>query len=305
MSHRKTEPPTSRGVHQSSEPPPPYSATAGHPSASYVYRSTLSGPPSLFHSINHSSQLISGRHNAQCTEQIEEDEKLLETIRASARDFLANAWRHFPISGSGPRANRRDFIAELYVAPETAVPYSDGWCLSGADERRKEDVYVQESRVSYEVRGETGYFRSSKGRKDQEWSFSDEARADTKWSSELAGQDAVEVDGLLWWQDEEQARRLANRLAAEFLDSPLDPAKSASNGAVVYKRKCNAEDPPTPSYKESLVHPPRACEDNAAKTGSVKTVVKAEEFTFRRENEMGLWESASGWTIIITCTFRC
>lgn len=36
--------------------------------------------------------------------------------------------------------------------------------------------------------------------------------------------------------------------------------------------------------------------------GSVKATTRAEQMTFRRENEMGLWESRSGWTIIFTVT---
>ncbi|AEO68457.1 uncharacterized protein THITE_2170766 [Thermothielavioides terrestris NRRL 8126] len=42
----------------------------------------------------------------------------------------------------------------------------------------------------------------------------------------------------------------------------------------------------------------------AGEDGSVKMTVRADEVTFRRENEFGIWESKTGWGIVVTVTVR-
>lgn len=72
-----------------------------------------------------------------------------------------------------------------------------------------------------------------------------------------------------WWADEEQARWLAERLRRELASSP----------------SCCVDAPRLRDVAER-----------------VNAEVRAEETAFRRENEMGLWDSKSGWTIVVAAT---
>ncbi|ROW06620.1 hypothetical protein VMCG_04252 [Cytospora schulzeri] len=74
-------------------------------------------------------------------------------------------------------------------------------------------------------------------------------------------------EDLMWWHDEGLAGRLASRIR-----SYLPEARNAGDT------------------------------DNHA--GPMKTSVQAEEVTLRRETDMGLWESSSGWAIILRLSMR-
>lgn len=86
-----------------------------------------------------------------------------------------------------------------------------------------------------------------------------------RWSD---GEDDASGSGLaLWWDDEAMARRLAR-----FLQPPQAPSRSSDA---------------------------RPWSAAARMNEAISMAVRVEEATFRRENEMGLWESKTGWAIIV------
>jgi hypothetical protein len=50
----------------------------------------------------------------------------------------------------------------------------------------------------------------------------------------------------------------------------------------------------------SPVSPALSSPTSGGENDAVKMTVRAEEVTFRKENEFGLWESRTGWGIVVT-----
>jgi hypothetical protein len=66
------------------------------------------------------------------------------------------------------------------------------------------------------------------------------------------------------------------------------------------KKAAEQSSPGLPSpVSPGLPSPASPGEDDA-----VKMTVRAEEVTFRRENDFGVWESMSGWGIVVTVRVR-
>ncbi|KAK4101251.1 hypothetical protein N658DRAFT_496547 [Parathielavia hyrcaniae] len=57
---------------------------------------------------------------------------------------------------------------------------------------------------------------------------------------------------------------------------------------------------PSLSVTAPAVSPGLSSPGSGAEDDSVKMTVRAEEVTFRKENEFGLWESRTGWGIVVT-----
>lgn len=85
-----------------------------------------------------------------------------------------------------------------------------------------------------------------------------------RWDDEASSDPDPET--ALWWSDEDMAKRLARQLQNTMLSQPVKQAGSPGRTWSVLSR--------------------------------------AEEVTFRRENEMGIWESKTGWGIVVHLTPR-
>lgn len=155
-------------------------------------------------------------------------------------------------------------LVEATLVPDGAV--GPDWALSDGDERRGGEV-----RTVVRVR-----------------------RAEPKL--ELAG------DGHgLWWSDEAAARRLARHLqperAAPAVDRQTVRARAAQGRRSrwgLFKR----DEPPPPPV------PPVSPPASGPGRDDVTMSAGAEEVTFRRENEMGIWESRTGWGIVVRVRIR-
>ncbi|KAJ6439322.1 NAD-dependent epimerase/dehydratase family protein [Purpureocillium lavendulum] len=140
-----------------------------------------------------------------------------------------------------------------------------------------------------------------------DWHFSDqderrdgELRSVVRVEPEVKGDSKRPADeGTMWWDDEDTARRLAKFLCPEgpvpnlerlAVRAHVKEAKKASRWGV-FKR-----DAPQPSTL-----PPRQAAPTKSPTAEedISMVVEADEVTFRRENEMGIWESRTGWGILV------
>ncbi|KAJ4415728.1 hypothetical protein N0V82_007157 [Gnomoniopsis sp. IMI 355080] len=163
--------------------------------------------------------------------------------------------------------------ADLYVAPQEAVPLSSGWHLSGVSQRDDEIIgrAVQEGRVwPTETPKSTTNKQKDNDSPEANGSRESQSRPDQDaglWSAiaGLALDDAVyETQGTLWWNDERAAQELARTLDLWLVLL----------------------------WRSSML----------PGNDHVQVKISAEYMTFRRENEMGLWESKSGWTIAMAVT---
>lgn len=266
------------------------------------------------------------RHTAQAAREFDITSLLVPHIEA----FLADVTAAAP-----PRAEPDPFLAELTLVPAAAVP--PGWAMTGAAERRREGELVRVARVTGYAEGDGGDQKgkgeeggATKGaaaaaagsgrasaagddedgdgrRADAEASFDDWGRFETDET------DAEQVTPRWWWfRDEDMARRVAAYLRPEpnlerqHVQAVVAERKAAKEskspwgrlglgGSSRKKAAAAAAEQQQPS--PSPTSPGRA---GAADDDSVKMTVRADEVTFRRENEMGLWESRSGFGIVVT-----
>ncbi|KAM3528766.1 hypothetical protein MY4038_005706 [Beauveria bassiana] len=133
-----------------------------------------------------------------------------------------------------------------------------------------------------------------------------------RWGEDAArggkekGEDEEEQDKL-WWKDEDMAKRLARylqpkrKVVAVNRPTPTVAAKVAE--ARKSKSKWNMFGGGRKSSGEGNSSPVPAVAsrpDAAVEVADdVSMHVTAEEVTFRRENEMGIWESSTGWGVVV------
>ena len=163
-------------------------------------------------------------------------------------------------------------LVEATLVPGGAV--GPDWTFSDADERRSDEV-----RTVVKVR-----------------------REDPKLAGDRKkAADAQARDDDLWWSDEAMARRLAKHLQPERAAPPVDRQTVRAHVAQNKKSRWGLfkkdEPPPTPPASASA-------SGAGASRDDVTMSASAEEVTFRRENEMGIWESRTGWGIVVRVRIR-
>lgn len=107
----------------------------------------------------------------------------------------------------------------------------------------------------------------------------------------------------LWWSDEEMAHRLARHLqpkrAPPSVDKKAFPAQPLQKSAAKKSERWSffrADKPRTTEPSSSTASP--------SPPDDVAMSVKTEETTFRRQNQMGLWESKRGWGLVVVVNIR-
>lgn len=263
--------------HDPSDPPPAYTARPYAEASSVSAFPAAAGQPvpaghaspaSLIRGLSH---VLAANRDTRAADRSREDGEILRCLTSQAADFLADVstWLSSPSEGPGGTTRDGRLEAELYLAPEGAFTES-GWHSSGARDRAREGVHVREVRVQLP--------KQEKAAGDEK-PRSSEYMISPEWSSDFTGEPK---DGRLWWDDELEAHRLARCLEAE-IKGPED----LSRREVMRNVK-------SPKSSKKL-------NDGASPNAdSIRTTARAELMTFRRENEMGLWESQSGWTIVLT-----
>ncbi|KAF9878676.1 hypothetical protein CkaCkLH20_03576 [Colletotrichum karsti] len=196
-------------------------------------------------------------------------------------------------------------LAELVLVPAAAVGPS--WTVaSDADPKAGEVVQVVRV-VDPDTKGggekgddafgtgESSTSRASRG-------FDDWGRWDDEPSP---GKDRG--GRLWWWDDEGLARRLARELQPEpkmdrtVVRAAVEQAKEekkASRWGLFRGSSAEA------SSSSSSAPPPRSEKSTPGRDEDVSMSVRAEEVTFRRENEMGIWEGTRGWGIVARVRIR-
>ncbi|KAL2270695.1 hypothetical protein VTJ83DRAFT_66 [Remersonia thermophila] len=204
--------------------------------------------------------------------------------------------------------------AELTLVPAGAVP--PGAEVSGVRERAKAGELVRVVCVEVvegwqsEQQGGKGEEKKNSGEDatlqrvverpfDGEW-----GRFDTERRAEL-GEDAEAPEKALWFRDEDLARRIAAYLRPE----PNLQRKQVQAAVVEKKQEEKAGRWGLGLFgkskkKEPLVAAPDGTPPGVAAKVEVdeelvKMTVKADEITLRRENEFGVWETKTGWGVVV------
>lgn len=251
------------------EPPPAYSeiSTPGpSPSSSSLPSTSSAGQRTkvqdgLWEFQERIHEAMTQNHQDRLTYGSEEDREIRRQLMHLMSEFLGKVSKDSPKSIKDLPASVHGILkADLYMAPQEAVPLSSGWHLSGVSPRDDEIIgrAVQEGRV---WPTET---QSSKLKKESEASGAGSQSKPDHEAGLWAAVDGLSLDeavceprGTLWWNDEREAQQVARALDLQLL---------------------------------------------SCRNTYVQINMRAEYMTFRRENEMGLWESKSGWTIVMAVT---
>ena len=200
-------------------------------------------------------------------------------------------------------------LVEATIIPDTAV--GAGWSLTEKDEKlrgelRKVVKVRKDAKCIPDVKGEKG----KSYQKLEQTRERDPNRGFDEWGRWKDDDDSGDSDSqkehLLWWKDESMAYRLAKYLRPERATLSVDrqtvkqfvaQKQAKSRWGLFRKEEVTSPPPPTPPAAPVSVR-------NRPVDKNVTMSVAAEEVTFRKENEMGIWESKTGWGVVLTIRIR-
>ncbi|KAK4076923.1 uncharacterized protein Triagg1_3890 [Trichoderma aggressivum f. europaeum] len=252
--------------------PPPYSPSA-NPTSSASAQHSDARPSSIFSS--HVAGLrseITASQAARASARDDRDSYVLSLIVPYMEYFLSSISEIHPT----PR------LAEATFVPDAAI--GEGWKFSDEDERR-----AGEFRTLIRVRENTKKGDGQTKKKTDGYALSE------------GGDDGTSPS--LWWENEDMARRLAKHLQPQRpasipknTQSIRDRCASQANGSKksgIWGLFKKSDEPVRPA-------PPAAEEPK----DDVVMTAKAEQVTFRKENEFGLWETLTGFGIVVRVRIR-
>ncbi|KAH7320687.1 hypothetical protein B0I35DRAFT_477254 [Stachybotrys elegans] len=221
-----------------------------------------------------------------------------EIARASARDerdnqLLALLLPHVEhilssISAMSPAPS----LAEAIIIPEDAA--DEAWKLSDEGIERPGAVgpgirSPGNAVVTRVVRVRT------QAKKDGSSDRYEPPRETSDWAWTGSSGDDVSLSPTAWWTDEALARRLARSLQPKNPISETAPRPPPQQSKPEKSSRWKLFGGSKPSSSSSSAAPdPRPQWDN-----EVAMTVKAEEVTFRKENDFGIWESKTGWGLVM------
>ncbi|KAK7414231.1 hypothetical protein QQX98_006926 [Neonectria punicea] len=262
--------------HDDEDAPPPYSPSIPSSSSQAI--------PSLFSShLNTLPSRILSARAARTSQRDEQDSETLAILVPHVESLLQTITAMDP----PPR------LMEMTLVPADAV--GEDWKFNDEDAMRK----VVRVRLDSKTKGKgdrKGKDAWKPTETPRERAFDDWGRWEDPGASSSSAQREV-----LWWSDDEMASRLAKYLQPERprraeQPKPAAPPPEPKQSRVWGLLKRAELVPPTPSPQPSRA--PRAEEDEVSMT------VKAEEVTFRRENSFGIWESKTGWGLVVRVRIR-
>lgn len=253
--------------------PPPYSASVNPVTATSTQYSDTRPYSSIFSS--HVAGLrneISASQAARASARDDGDSYVLSLIVPYVEDFLSSISEIHPT----PR------LAEATFVPDAAI--GEDWKFSDEDEKRAGE-YRKLIRV-----------RAPKKDGDQKKKRADGYVPPSRSDGSTFGDD--ETSPSLWWENEGMTRRLAKHLQPERPAAP----KNAQIGRNRNIGQTNG------NKKSGLWGLFKNSDESARSTvpvieesrDGVAMTARAEEITFRRENELGIWETLTGWGIVVS-----
>ncbi|KAF3012041.1 hypothetical protein E8E14_008556 [Neopestalotiopsis sp. 37M] len=303
-------------------PPPPYSPsapTSANPS-SELRPSGLTDLDSQIHLIlAHLPHEIQQNQQAHNERELELDIRILDQVRPAIKEFLQG------LCGVHPTPSQ----ASLALLPRAAVP-ADAQCTE-FEEMSKRGEIGRVVRLDIAQELGDGDMKTTKGpRFDNKDKSTEQDTRDRKVLECPGTRDAS--PSLLWWSNEEFAKRLVAHLG-EGVTMPASAPSTASSKSPVIKGQTPspihmAQETPlpentvrrnwrarwlsrsaTPSTSHSNVSAESDPENNVTavdKRLPDRLVMKydARIVTFRHENEFGIFESTSGWALVATVHFQ-
>ncbi|KAH8901930.1 hypothetical protein BR93DRAFT_888317 [Coniochaeta sp. PMI_546] len=204
-------------------------------------------------------------------------------------------------------AAARAGVAQLVVVPVAAVP--GPWALSEVDERRKLGEIIRVGRVDVAV-ASVGKRDGIGGGGEKRGGGRSDTREFDEWGRWTEGEEGSADDAAtaFWWRDELMARRLAAylqpkervRTERREIRAEVQQQQREKKGLFGGWGRKTAEAKPAPAPASAKVPAGPALPE----TEGVSMTVRAKEVTFRKENEFGVWESLSGYGIVVTIRVR-
>lgn len=317
--------------------PPPYTPSPSTLSATPTPTSATPTPSLVLLTplTAHLANLPSRLHSVAAHHRASRDTDAAARAVPHVADLLARL-----DAAAASRTHTVPALAELVLVPAAAV--SRGWALTGAAERRREGEVVRVARVEGEERkgkgekekagkgggkgGGDGYAAAdqdnhARGSSDDSDGYVDGGRPGDaiaefddwgRWDDGPAagGGTGAAAGDLLWWNDEDMARRVAAHLRpAEHVvverrqvHAVVERAKEESKGWLWRRKSAKTTPTTTAAPRATVAAGPRA--RAAVPDDSATMTVQAQEVTFRKENEFGVWESLNGFGVVVTVNIR-
>ncbi|KAK1493081.1 hypothetical protein CCUS01_13903 [Colletotrichum cuscutae] len=200
---------------------------------------------------------------------------------------------------------------ELYLVPAAAV--GPEWIIAS-------DADPKAGQVAEVIRVESEPDPDSKGRGDTKGQSTGSASGNAvvgssyefdewgRWDDDVNTGASTSREGEWWWSDEGLARRLAKRLQPEpkldrtVVRAVVEEAKEDKKAGRWGLFRAGTDPSSSPSLSSSGPPPSRQfmkpTSPSTTFEENVSMTVHGEEVTFRRENEMGIWESMRGFGIV-------
>ncbi|KAH6897132.1 hypothetical protein B0T10DRAFT_455007 [Thelonectria olida] len=250
----------SESVNNDDLPPPPYSYSSPSTTTTNPSYSAQFVSSVLSSHLNGLPARISYARAAQTSERIDRDGEILSLLIPHIEDLIQT------LTTMKPPPSR----LEMTMVPGDAV--GEDWSFSD-EHRMRRLVKIYEPNKGQDVKE-----KEKPAPRYDEW---------TSWEDDNASSSST----ALWWQDDTMASRLARYLQPErpkpkSQPRPAEKPQKTKKGWGSFLKK----NEPAPVYPP----PEPRVEDEA-----VTFTVNAEEVTFRRENEMGIWESKTGWGLVV------
>ncbi|KAJ9149998.1 hypothetical protein NKR23_g4189 [Pleurostoma richardsiae] len=226
--------------------------------------------------------------------------------------------RAWALAGARERQREGEVVQLVRVAPPPAGKGDD---RVGGDEKTAESSRTA-TRGGSASGQEPSSLRERIGADFDEWGRWDDDAGSGSGSGDTG------PESWWWWRDEAMARRLAaylqprrpeptprleRRQVQAAVEKAREERKSSSKGwGMGWGRKksvASASDSGGGSPARTITPLPSKAEEAATRGGGtaddgVTMTVRAEEVSFRRENEFGVWESMSGWGLVVTVRIR-
>ncbi|UQC75273.1 uncharacterized protein CLUP02_01927 [Colletotrichum lupini] len=277
--------------------PPSYNeaTTSYHSSSSLNHNSAVSA------TLNNLSSLLRETQAQQTARDTVTTTTLLPLLTPHITSLLTRLGTtpHPPIS------------TELYLVPAAAV--GPEWIIAS-------DADPKAGQVAEVIRVEPEPDPDSKGRGDTKGQSAGSASGNAvagssyefdewgRWDDDVNTGASASREGEWWWSDEGLARRLAKRLQPEpkvdriVVRAVVEQAKEDKKAGRWGLFRAGTDPSSSPSSSSSGPPPPRQfikpTSPSTTFEENVSMTVRGEEVTFRRENEMGIWESMRGFGIV-------
>ncbi|KAM5343245.1 hypothetical protein ACJ41O_014211 [Fusarium nematophilum] len=256
------------------ELPPPYteagpslSSPTSQPSITSIFSSHLENLPNRILSVQ----------AARTSARDQRDSEIVSLLVPHVEDLLSSIAAMEP----PPR------LVEMTMVPDEAIGL--GWVFSDEDDTRTVVRVSEDRKLQGDQKTPVKPTRDPQEEKVfDEWG---------RWQDETEEEAPANI---LWWSDRDMARRLAKYLQPERLDRvvvrdhlvQVKQEKKAARWSLFKKTE------PEPPLSPAPVQRAREEEEPVTMT------VKAEEVTFRKENEMGIWEGKTGWGLVVRVKIR-